>query len=40
VPDRSEERGDPRPAAVSFVTTVHFVLRGARASTIAESNTW
>src|SRR5204863_3553611 len=28
---------DPRPAAVSFMTTEHFVLQGARASTIAES---
>jgi hypothetical protein len=29
---------DPRPAAVTFVTTEHFVLQGARAATIAESN--
>jgi hypothetical protein len=29
---------DLRPAAVTFVTTEHFVLQGARASTIAESN--
>jgi hypothetical protein len=28
---------DPRPAAVSFVTTEHFVLQGSRASTISES---
>src|SRR5271156_68722 len=28
---------DPRPAAVSFATTEHFTLQGARASTIAES---
>jgi hypothetical protein len=28
---------DPRPAAISFVTTEHFTLQGARASTIAES---
>jgi hypothetical protein len=28
---------DPRPAAVTFVTTEHFVLQGARAATIAES---
>jgi hypothetical protein len=28
---------DPRPAVVAFVTTEHFVLQGARASTIAES---
>ena len=30
-------RTDPRPAAVTFVTTEHFTLQGARASTIAES---
>jgi hypothetical protein len=30
-------RGDPRPAAVSFATTEHFTLQGARAATIAES---
>jgi hypothetical protein len=30
--------GDPRGAAVTFVTTEHFVLQGARAATIAESN--
>jgi hypothetical protein len=30
--------GEPRPAAVTFVTTEHFVLQGARAATIAESN--
>ena len=29
---------DPRSAAVTFVTTEHFVLQGARAATIAESN--
>ena len=28
---------DPRPPAVTFVTTEHFVLQGARAATIAES---
>lgn len=28
---------DPRPAAVTFITTEHFVLQGARAATIAES---
>jgi hypothetical protein len=28
---------DPRPAAVSLVTTEHFTLQGARAATIAES---
>ncbi|MFL5827567.1 MAG: hypothetical protein ACJ76V_13665 [Thermoleophilaceae bacterium] len=29
--------GDPRPAAVTFVTTEHFALQGARSQTIAES---
>jgi hypothetical protein len=29
---------DPRSAAVTFLTTEHFVLQGARAATIAESN--
>ena len=29
--------GDPLPAAVTFVTTEHFTLQGARASTISES---
>jgi len=33
VPDES----DPTPAAVSFVTTEHFTLQGARASTVAEA---
>jgi hypothetical protein len=34
----SDEGGnDPRPAAVTFVTTEHFVLQGSRAATIAES---
>ena len=28
---------DPQPAAVTFVTTEHFTLQGARAATIAES---
>ena len=28
----------PRAAAVTFVTTEHFVLQGARSATIAESN--
>jgi hypothetical protein len=28
---------EPRPQAVTFVTTEHFVLQGARAATIAES---
>jgi hypothetical protein len=27
----------PRPAAVTFVTTEHFTLQGARSSTIAEA---
>jgi hypothetical protein len=35
---RSTDEGDPRSAAVTFVTTEHFVLQGARAATIAESN--
>jgi hypothetical protein len=34
ITDKSE---DPRPAAVTFATTEHFTLQGARASTIAES---
>jgi hypothetical protein len=29
---------DPRPAAVSFATTEHFTLQGARASTVSESS--
>jgi hypothetical protein len=29
--------GDPRPATVTFVTTEHFTLQGARSSTISES---
>ncbi|MDP9341392.1 MAG: hypothetical protein M3Q23_04600 [Actinomycetota bacterium] len=28
---------DPRPAAVTFITTEHFTLQGARSATIAES---
>jgi hypothetical protein len=28
---------DPRPAVAAFMTTEHFVLQGARGSTIAES---
>jgi len=28
---------DPHPSAVTFVTTEHFALQGARAATIAES---
>jgi hypothetical protein len=35
--DKPEHDGDPRPAPVTFVTTEHFVLQGARAATIAES---
>ena len=34
-PDQADS--DPRPAAVAFVTTEHFVLQGARAATVAES---
>jgi hypothetical protein len=30
-------RADPRPAAVTFATTEHFTLQGARAATVAES---
>lgn len=29
--------GEPRPAAISFITTEHFTLQGARAATISES---
>jgi hypothetical protein len=29
--------GEPRPAAVTFATTEHFTLQGARSSTISES---
>lgn len=29
--------GDPRPAAVTFVTTEHFTLQGARSQTVSES---
>jgi hypothetical protein len=32
-----EASTDPRPPAVTFVTTEHFVLQGARAATISES---
>jgi hypothetical protein len=35
---RSTDDGDPQSAAATFVTTEHFVLQGARAATIAESN--
>jgi hypothetical protein len=34
-PDQADS--DPRPAAVTFVTTEHFTLQGARAATISES---
>jgi hypothetical protein len=34
---RGDAETDPRPPAVTFVTTEHFVLQGSRASTIAES---
>jgi hypothetical protein len=33
----SEPAADPRPAAITFVTTEHFTLQGSRAATIAES---
>ena len=36
-PDHAD--GDPRPAAVTFVTTEHFTLQGARSSTVSESTT-
>ena len=32
-----DDPSEPRPAAVTFVTTEHFALQGARAATIAES---
>src|SRR5262245_11158921 len=31
------DKTEPRPAAVTFVTTEHFVLQGARSATVAES---
>jgi hypothetical protein len=34
-PDHAD--GDPPAAAVTFVTTEHFTLQGARSSTISES---
>jgi hypothetical protein len=34
-PDQADS--DPRPAAVTFVTTEHFTLQGARSATISES---
>ena len=36
-PKVGKAEGDPRPWAVTFVTTEHFALEGARAATIAES---
>ena len=36
-PAHGDDGTDPRPAAVTFVTTEHFTLQGARAATIAES---
>jgi hypothetical protein len=33
----TEPAGEPRPSAVSFITTEHFTLQGARAATISES---
>ena len=36
-PDGDLPGTGPRPAAVTFVTTEHFTLQGARAATIAES---
>jgi ABC-type sugar transport system permease subunit len=33
----SPDESDPRPVAVTFLTTEHFVLQGARSATIAES---
>jgi hypothetical protein len=35
---QAETLETPRPAAVTFVTTEHFVLEGARSATISESN--
>jgi hypothetical protein len=34
---RPNPQPDPRPSAVTFITTEHFTLQGARAATIAES---
>jgi hypothetical protein len=36
-PEVGQRGGGPRPAAVTFATTEHFTLQGARAATIAES---
>jgi hypothetical protein len=35
--ENAEGVGDPRPAAVSFLTTEHFTLQGASSATISES---
>ena len=35
--DAGQAETEPRPAAVTFVTTEHFTLQGARSSTIAEA---
>ncbi len=34
----ADDQPDPRSAAVTFITTEHFALQGARSATIAESN--
>jgi hypothetical protein len=36
-PQSNEAASEPRAATISFVTTEHFTLQGARSSTIAES---
>jgi hypothetical protein len=36
-PRSTDEADDPRSAAITFLTTEHFALQGARAATIAES---
>jgi hypothetical protein len=36
-PGGERTESEPRPAAVTFVTTEHFTLQGARSSTIAEA---
>src|SRR5688572_28232356 len=37
VPTAGASGTEPAPAAVAFITTEHFTLQGARASTVAES---
>jgi hypothetical protein len=37
LPSSSEDRDEPRPSAVAFLTTEHFTLQGARSATISES---